>query len=109
MRLPPEDRTRFRAQIISLLRRMDETRNKPGGGEGGWGAGEDGGPEVSLPGGTTRFELQPLPVSHALTDSDECSRPTARIHGREAKTSPTSADTPTELRVRTPDTLCIRP
>lgn len=68
---------------------MDETRNQPGGGEAGGcgGAGEDGGPEVSLAEGTTRFELQPLQVLHALTDSDECSRPTARIHQREAKTS----------------------
>lgn len=40
----------------------------------GRGAAEDGGPEVSLAEVTTGFELQPLPVLHALTDSDECSR-----------------------------------
>lgn len=73
------------------------------------GAGEDGGPEVSLAEGTTRFELQPLAVLHALTDSDECSRLTARIHQRKAKTSPACADALTELSVQTPDTLCIRP
>lgn len=45
--------------------------------DGGVGAEEDEGPEVSLAKVTTGFELQPLPVLHALTDSDECSRPTA--------------------------------
>lgn len=113
MRLPPVDRTHFRAQIIVLLRRMDETRNNPGEGEvSGWmggGAGEDGGYEVSLAEGTTHFELQPLPILYVLTDSNECSRLTERIHKRAAKTSPACADAPTELSVRTPDTLCIRP
>lgn len=41
------------------------------------GAGEEGGPDVSLAKRTTRFELQPLLVLHALTELGQ-SRPTAK-------------------------------
>lgn len=74
--------------------------------EGRVGAGEDGGPDVSLAERTTRFELQPLLVLHALS-SDEVGP--QQNHQRKAKTSPPCADEPTEQSVRTPDTLCIRP
>lgn len=93
-----------------------ETSREEGRVVGGWwaggraggcvGAGGEGGPDVSLAKRTTRFELQPLLVLHALTELGR-SRPTAKPptqserHLRRVQTR--------EQSVRTPDTLCIRP
>lgn len=96
MWLPPEDRTHFRAQIISLLRRMDETRNKLGG-LGGWvvaGVGIGGirgwrsAEWMILGEETTRFEHFYYYFYY--------------LRAQKLKTSPGSADAPTELKCPDP-------